>query len=90
MKAQVRGASQSRWLCERATAKKWRAADGIGLEWSVALRQAQCDREMKNMKYLLDNSIYAMGQNGMKRYTGCISPTERRERACEDEGDDGL
>lgn len=47
MKAQAKGASQSRWLCERATAKKWRAADGIGLEWSVALRQAQGDRQME-------------------------------------------
>ena len=26
-----------------------------------------------------------MRRNVMKRYGGCISPTERRERACEDE-----
>lgn len=32
-----------------------------------------------------NNSISAMGRNGMKRYGGCISPTERRKRACEDE-----
>ena len=65
------------WLCEGATAKKRRAADIIRLEWS-AMKESACS----GMKW---SGKQTNEWNGMKRYCGCISPTERRKRPCEDE-----
>ena len=57
--------------------KKLRAADIIRLECSE-----MNERAFSGMKWSVKRTNDC---NGMKLYCGCISPTERRKRACEDE-----
>ena len=57
--------------------KKLRAADIIRLECSETK-----ERAFSGMKWSVKRTNDC---NEMKRYCGCISPTERRKRPCEDE-----
>jgi len=57
--------------------KKLRAADIIRLECSETK-----ERAFSGMKWSVKRTNDC---NEMKLYCGCISPTERRKRACEDE-----
>ena len=78
MKAQEKGSGANPDGCAKEQPlKKLRAADRIRLECSE-----MNERAFSGMKWSVKRTNDC---NEMKRYTGCISPTERRKRTCEDE-----
>jgi len=78
MKAQLKGSGANPAGCAKEPPLKTRRAAGaIRLEWSARKESA-----FSGMQWSVKQTNDC---NEMKRYCGCISPTERRKRPCEDE-----